>query len=104
MRQIYRALALAAAVAVFSQPAAAEKVLRLTLQLPITNILGQNAQAFKESVEQLSGGGIKIEIYPSAQLYKDKEVPQAVASGAIEMGIASITRFANAGAHAPRMR
>ncbi|MBT7942080.1 MAG: TRAP transporter substrate-binding protein DctP, partial [Alphaproteobacteria bacterium] len=29
-----------------------------------------------------------------AQLYKDKEVPQAVASGAIEMGVASLTRFA----------
>lgn len=94
MRQIYRALALATAVALISQPAAAEQVLRLTLQLPITNILGQNAQAFKKIVERESGGEIKIEIYPSAQLYKDKEVPQAVASGAIEMGIASITRFA----------
>ncbi len=94
MGQIYRAIVLAAAAAMFSQPAAAEKVLRLTLQLPITNILGQNAQAFKEIVEQESGGEIKVEIYPSAQLYKDKEVPQAVASGAIEMGIASITRFA----------
>lgn len=30
----------------------------------------------------------------SAQLYKDKEVPQAVASGAIEMGIAPVSRFA----------
>ncbi len=74
-------------------PASAERTLRVTLQIAITNILGQNIQAFKELVEERSDGTITIEIYPSAQLYKDKEVPQAVASGAIEMGIASVTRF-----------
>ncbi|RMD48669.1 MAG: C4-dicarboxylate ABC transporter substrate-binding protein, partial [Alphaproteobacteria bacterium] len=35
----------------------------------------------------------KVEIYDSAQLYKDKEVPAAVGSGAIEMGVASLTRY-----------
>ena len=70
------------------------KTLRVTLQLPLKNHLGQNISAFKEQVEKESGGSLTIEIYPSAQLYKDSEVPQAVASGSIEMGIASITRFA----------
>ncbi|MFC3119659.1 TRAP transporter substrate-binding protein DctP [Jhaorihella thermophila] len=36
---------------------------------------------------------MKVEIYDSAQLYKDKEVPAAVGSGAIEMGVASLTRY-----------
>jgi C4-dicarboxylate-binding protein DctP len=90
-----RVAALAILGAVALAPAAqAEKVLRVTLQLPITNILGQNLVAFKEAVEKASDGELKIEIFPSAQLYKDKEVPQAVASGAIEMGVASLTRFA----------
>jgi C4-dicarboxylate-binding protein DctP len=70
------------------------KTLRVTLQLPLKNHLGQNLSAFKEEVEKETGGSLKIEIYPSAQLYKDSEVPQAVASGSIEMGVASITRFA----------
>ncbi|MDH3314741.1 MAG: TRAP transporter substrate-binding protein DctP [Gammaproteobacteria bacterium] len=83
-----------AAVATFPLGAAAETKLRLTLQLPLKHHLGQNVQAFKEEVERETGGEIKVEIYPSAQLYKDKEVPQAVASGAIEMGVASLTRFA----------
>lgn len=74
-------------------PVSAERTLRVTLQIAITNILGQNVQAFEELVEERSNGAINIEIYPSAQLYKDKEVPQAVASGAIDMGIASVTRF-----------
>ncbi len=89
------AVAVAACMAmVLAQPAQAEKKLRITLQLPITHHLGKNLQAFKEEVERETKGGIAVEIYPSAQLYKDKEVPQAVSSGAVEMGVASITRFA----------
>ena len=73
---------------------ASAKTLRITLQLPIKHHLGQNLVDFQKEVEKATNGEIKIEIYPSAQLYKDKEVPQAVASGAIEMGVASLTRFA----------
>ncbi len=74
--------------------AQAATTLRITLQLPLKSHLGQNLLLFEKKVEEASGGDIQIEIYPSAQLYKDKEVPQAVSSGAIEMGVASLTRFA----------
>ncbi len=86
--------ALLTALILMASPAQAEKTLRITLQLPIKHHLGQNLLDFKQEVERETGGSIKIEIYPSAQLYKDKEVPQAVSSGAIEMGVASLTRFA----------
>jgi len=76
-----------------SQAAQAEKVLRLTLQLPATHHLGKNVQSFADEVNKNTNGELKIEIYPSAQLYKDKEVPQAVASGAVELGVAALTRF-----------
>ncbi len=92
MRQIVTA-ALAAGLLV-AGAAQAQTTLRITLQLPIKSHLGQNLLQFEEEVEKASGGDIQIEIYPSAQLYKDKEVPQAVSSGAIEMGVASLTRFA----------
>ncbi len=72
----------------------AETILRISLQLPLKHHLGQNLLDFKQEVEKESNGSLKVEIYPSAQLFKDKEVPQAVASGAIEMGVASLTRFA----------
>ena len=52
-----------------------------------------NLLLFKDEVEKNSNGAIEVQIYDSAQLYKDKEVPQAVGSGAIEMGVASLTRF-----------
>ena len=91
MRALLASLAL---LLVAAAPAAAETKLRVTLQLPITSHLGQNLARFKELVEAASGGEMVVEIYPSAQLFTDKEVPIAVASGQIEMGTASLARFA----------
>jgi C4-dicarboxylate-binding protein DctP len=87
---------LLAVVAIFmvTGTANATKLLRLTLQLPATHHLGLNIQEFADEVAARTNGEIKIEMYPSAQLYKDSEVPQAVASGAVEMGVASISQFA----------
>ena len=72
---------------------AADVTMRISLQLPMKSHLGQNLLLFKKEVESRSNGGIKVEIYDSAQLYKDKEVPAAVGSGSIESGVASLTRY-----------
>ena len=72
---------------------AADTTLRISLQLPMKSHLGQNLQLFKDEVEAASDGDIEVQIYDSAQLYKDKEVPQAVGAGSIEMGVASLTRY-----------
>jgi C4-dicarboxylate-binding protein DctP len=93
MNKAFAAAAVLAA-GLFTLPASAETTLRITLQLPIQSHLGQNLEAFEREVEAASNGEIQVEIYPAAQLYKDSEVPQAVSSGAIEMGVASITQFA----------
>ncbi len=89
-------LAVLAAVAagMAAVPASAATTLRITTQLPLTTPLGQNLVRFKELVEAESGGELRIEIYPAAQLFTDKEVPGAVASGQIEMGSSSLARFA----------
>jgi len=94
MKNIYTVYLLLATIIFLPQSTLAETILRISLQLPIKHHLGQNLLNFKNEVERESGGDLKIEIYPSAQLYVDKEVPQAVSSGAIEMGVASVTRFA----------
>lgn len=94
MKKLLAYVGAAALAATLSTSAMAEKTLRITLQLPLKSHLGQNLLGFKEEVEAKSNGDLKVEIYDSAQLYKDKEVPQAVSSGAIEMGSASITRYA----------
>ncbi len=70
-----------------------EVTMRISLQLPLKSHLGQNLLLFKKEVEKRSKGEIKVEIYDSAQLYKDKEVPAAVGAGSIESGVASLTRY-----------
>lgn len=76
-----------------SMAAQAATTIRVTLQLPITHSLGQNWLEFKKIVEEKSNGDLKVVIFPSAQLYKDKQVPGAVGSGAIEAGSAFLGRF-----------
>lgn len=94
MNKLVTGLLTAGALCVGAMAAqAADTTLRISLQLPLKSHLGQNLVLFKDEVEKNSGGSIAVEIYDSAQLYKDKEVPQAVGSGAIEMGVASLTRY-----------
>ncbi|RMF09467.1 MAG: C4-dicarboxylate ABC transporter, partial [Alphaproteobacteria bacterium] len=82
------------ALAASTTLAAAETTIRVTLQLPEKHSLGQNWLAFKKIVEAESGGELKVQLFPSAQLYKDKQVPEAVGSGAIEAGSSFLGRFA----------
>lgn len=72
---------------------AADLTLRITLQTSLKSNLGQNLTMFESLLEEASAGSIDVQIYDSAQLYRDKEVPEAVSSGQIEMGVASLTRF-----------
>ncbi len=85
---------IAAALAMAGAAASAETTIRVTLQLPEKHSLGQNWLAFKDIVEKESGGELKVQLFPSAQLYKDKQVPEAVGSGAIEAGSAFLGRYA----------
>ena len=79
---------------VFSASLFADTTIRVTLQLPETHSLGQNWQDFANIIEERSGGELKVQLFPSAQLFKDKEVPGAVGSGAVEAGSAFLGRFA----------
>ena len=90
MKSIFIAVASIIVSILTWQNAIAEKTLRVTLQLPIEHHLGQNMLDFKQAVERETNGEIQIEIFPSAELYRDRDVSQAVSSGAIEMGIASL--------------
>ncbi|MCC9625939.1 TRAP transporter substrate-binding protein DctP [Thalassospira sp. MA62] len=93
MKRFAIAAALAATLGFAGTVQAADLTLRISLQLPLKSHLGQNLLMFKNEVEEKSNGDIEVQIYDSAQLYKDKEVPAAVGAGSIEMGVASLTRY-----------
>jgi len=90
---IKQTLAAAVCASLMATAAAAQEKMRISLQLPLTSHLGENLVLFEKEVEERTGGAIDVEIYDSATLYKDKEVPAAVGSGSIEAGVASLTRY-----------
>jgi len=95
--QLIKALSVAALVStsfLVTTDAMAERTLRLSLQVSAKHPVGANIVYFKEQVEKASNGEIKVEIYDSAQLYKGSEIPQAVGSGAIDMGLVLISEYA----------
>lgn len=69
--------------------------MRVSHQMPETHFLAQEIQTFKKLVEEKTGGGVEVEIYPASQAFKAKEVIGAVVSGSIEAGVS--TNFAWAG-------
>ena len=53
------------------------------------------AQEFKKIVEDKSGGSIKVEIYPAAQLGNDRDLIEGVKFGTVEMSVSSAGNFGN---------
>jgi C4-dicarboxylate-binding protein DctP len=76
--------------------ASAEQIkLRASIQVPLTEPLWGVALArFKEGVEARSGQTIMLQVFDKGSLYIDDEVLDAVATGAIEMGVAGLYQFA----------
>jgi C4-dicarboxylate-binding protein DctP len=54
---------------------------------------GKAAEKFKQLAEQMTGGKVKVEIYPNSQLYKDKEELEALQLGAVQMLAPSLAKF-----------
>ncbi len=94
MKHWFKGAAAAVALGLSATTGFAETTLRVSLQLPETHSLGQNWLEFGRLIEEKSGGSLKIQLFPSAQLFKDKEVPGAVGSGAVDAGSAFLGRFA----------
>jgi C4-dicarboxylate-binding protein DctP len=54
---------------------------------------GKGADKFKELAELYTQGRVKVEVYPSSQLYKDQEELEALQLGAVEMVAPSLAKF-----------
>lgn len=52
-------------------------------------------EAFKEKIEELSGGSIVVEIYPAGQLGDQTEMIQQLQSGTIQMSVSSCADLSN---------
>ena len=61
---------------------------------PLDSIIGQVDSAFKDKVEELSGGTIKIDIQASGVLGAEEDVLDSIMSGSNQIDIARISVFA----------
>ena len=77
-----------AATALFQAPAAGaqEFHLRISLETAPNHSRNISMQKFVDSLNEKSGGKIKAEIFPGAQLGPDRDMPKKLATGSIEMG------------------
>src|SRR5687767_4979977 len=67
--------------------------IRVTNQLPPSSAMSKGLELWKEKVESGSNGRIRVELYPSSQLYKDNEVIPAVQKNSIEAGLVVAGQF-----------
>ena len=87
--------ALLVALLLAPRDAGAQQVkLKANLQFPITNpVFGGSLARFKEEAEKESKNDIAVEIFDKAQLFTDYQVVDAVASGAVDIGMTAAQQF-----------
>lgn len=54
---------------------------------------GKAADFFEQRLEELSGGKIDVQVYPSSQLYKDNAVLKALRLDSVQMAAPSFSKF-----------
>lgn len=91
MRSVRTTIALAlaaAAVALLAQGAAfAQEKMRISLDTNATHVRNKGTEMFAAELKKRIGSKIAVEIYPSAQLFRDRDIPKALRQNAVEMGI-----------------
>ncbi len=74
--------------------ASAQKVIKVGMGDPIDSDQGAFAKRFKEAVEGLSNGEIKVELFPGGALGAETEMLQNVRMGTLEVAIVAVGNMA----------
>ncbi len=75
-------------------PAAQEIVIKFSHVVAETgHPKGEAAKMFAERVNEELAGKVRVEVYPSGQLYNDKQVLQALLLGDVQMAAPSLSKF-----------
>jgi TRAP-type transport system periplasmic protein len=84
---ILGSLCLLAASALLPAAANAQEKLRITLDTNPTHVRNRGVEVFAEELKKRVGNKLVVEIYPSGQLFRDRDVPKALRQGAVEMAV-----------------
>lgn len=72
----------------------AEFTLRCAGTMPLDHFMTKALDYFAQRVDEKANGRMKIEVYPSNQLFSDKDFPKALPSGAIDMAQVNMAMWA----------
>ncbi len=67
--------------------ALAQAKMRISLDTNATHVRNKGTEMFAAALRDRIGNKLTIEIYPSAQLFRDRDIPKALRQNAIEMAI-----------------
>ncbi len=74
------------AMSVFGAAEAAER-LRISLDTNPSHVRNKGVELFVAALKERVGDSMEIEVFPSAQLYRDRDVGRALRQGSVEMAI-----------------
>ncbi|KAA0889422.1 TRAP transporter substrate-binding protein DctP [Pusillimonas sp. ANT_WB101] len=60
---------------------------RISLDTNPSHVRNKGVALFAEELQKRVGDKLAVEVYPSAQLFRDRDVPKALRQGALEMGV-----------------
>ena len=84
---------LLSACIIASSAYAADYVIKFSHVVSANTPKGKAADFFEKRLEELSGGRIDVQVYPSAQLYNDKAVLKALKLNSVQMACPSFSKF-----------
>jgi len=67
--------------------ASAQEKFRIALDTNPSHVRNKGVDIFAEELKKRIGDKLAIEIYPSGQMYRDRDVPKALRQNSIEMGV-----------------
>jgi len=65
----------------------AQTKMRISLDTNASHVRNISTEAFAALLSKSVGNKLAVEIYPSAQLFRDRDIPKALRQNAVEMGI-----------------
>lgn len=69
------------------RPAAASEQMRITVETNPNHVRNRNLELFVAQVRERLGQQLAPQVFPSAQLFRDRDVPRALRQGGVEMGL-----------------
>lgn len=87
MKRLFLACVATAAMLSLALEAAAAEKFRISLETGPNHVRNISMKKFVEKLKAESGGRLEVEFYEGASLYKDRDVPKALAQGTLEMAL-----------------